>query len=693
VQKLKFIVFSLAMVLPLSMLSISTVANEQISPISQVPALKVISGWLPYWDDSVGADMLISNNDLTSETMPFWWSLEAAGTAINIKIKSNTTTLTRRTAITSRLQAAGIQVIPTITDGTCTSGPSKLPDTFKSDSRRAALVQKIAQLAQAENYDGIDLDLECFMYESRLWSGYKASWLSFIKDLSKALRAQGDLLSLTTPPIYSDTSGYWVYSWKEVAPDIDRLRIMAYDYSTGNSKWDPSDTKQGDGAIAPMDWVKRIVDYAASVVTPAKIWLGVPAYGRNWVTSVTGKCPTVGDIPNLDRATWTSAELPGKLAALGFDSTQSRFHVTHRERTMQYIREFIGFDKLGVEAKCTVTRTVWWQDSTSHYERLLVARKAGLAGIAIWRLNGEAPDTWTTIRPYAQSVSEQPLNVELVQDQVVDFGTPIQITATFKPATVLPGNRSLAEIAVTLEEWGFEQKAWVPTALSAVTDSSGIVKFSISDQPVKSYRVSTLGVAGIWSAISSKTLAPQIRPILTLTSVPKSPLAKNGVVVTGLVIPQPATFAPAAVLPSLKNGDTGVAVRKLQNLLRVKPATGGFYKLTEAAVKKAQLKAGLTDTGIVDESTWAALGIKTEKQFAALTPVTKVSASSKSNILLQQKSGSKWLTVAEASTAVDGTFTLTWVKPARATHTLRVRVLAQPDLTQLDSQTFDVRVR
>lgn len=66
-----------------------------------------------------------------------------------------------------------------------------------------------------------------------------------------------------------------------------------------------------------------------------------------------------------------------------------------------------------------------------------------------------------------------------------------------------------------------------------------------------------------------------------------------------------AGVAPASY-PVLRRGARGLAVRVLQEKLRIE-ADGIFGPATEAKVKLFQRAHGLTDDGIVGETTWTAL--------------------------------------------------------------------------------------
>ena len=75
----------------------------------------------------------------------------------------------------------------------------------------------------------------------------------------------------------------------------------------------------------------------------------------------------------------------------------------------------------------------------------------------------------------------------------------------------------------------------------------------------------------------------------------------------------------AKKLPKIKPGDKSNAVKRLQVLLGVRPASGSYLNLTRAAVETIQRANGLKVTGVVDSKTWAAMGVSTFAQFQALS--------------------------------------------------------------------------
>src|SRR5262249_52473674 len=148
----------------------------------------------------------------------------------------------------------------------------------------------ITAFADEIHADGIDIDYEQFAYGDgpATWATTSPNWVTFVRELGEALHADGRTLTVSIPPVYDPAvtggdSGYWVYAPGEIAPFVDSIRIMAYDYSV-----------DAPGPIAPLAWVTQAVDGVSKAVPEeyhTKLVLGVPAYGANWVTATSGTCP------------------------------------------------------------------------------------------------------------------------------------------------------------------------------------------------------------------------------------------------------------------------------------------------------------------------------------------------------------------------------------------------------------------
>ena len=253
------------------------------APQAEAGPRRIVSGWIPYWSTAASVQSLQANADLFSDVSPFWHSSTSETTVIDQETAAD------RGTVIAAARAAGIPVVPAVTDGT---GSGYLAAVMADPARRAILVGTLVNLVMTRGYDGIDLDYEGFAYRDgkASWAATRPNWVQFVAQLGAELRARGKLLFATIPPTYDSNqaagSGYWVYDYAGIAPHVSRVRIMAYDYSVSAA-----------GPIAPIDWVKRIAAYAVTQVPSGKVVLGVPTYGRDWVTATAGTCPTSADWP------------------------------------------------------------------------------------------------------------------------------------------------------------------------------------------------------------------------------------------------------------------------------------------------------------------------------------------------------------------------------------------------------------
>ncbi len=248
------------------------------------PPRRIVSGWLPYWSSAASTASVVANADLFTDVSPFWYAAHRSGNVSSIEQQVSNSS---KSTYLPQLQAAGIRVLPTITDG---MAAHSMAATLSTVPTRTAFVNQIVSLVVSNGYDGIDLDFEGFAFKDgrSTWATTRPLWVAFVKQLGAGLHAHGKLLSVTTGYLTSPTTGYWVYDWAGIGPSIDRLRVMTYDYHVSAA-----------GPIAPFSWVDAVAKFAASQVASGKVQIGVASYGRDWRTATTysgvvSTCPTTG---------------------------------------------------------------------------------------------------------------------------------------------------------------------------------------------------------------------------------------------------------------------------------------------------------------------------------------------------------------------------------------------------------------
>ena len=440
--------------------SIIVISNSFFTPaFADNPPRKILSGWLDgsptVYLPSVDSNF---NYEVIRDVSPFWYGI-ASESKINDKYTAGLYTKPISVALQD-LKTRGLIVIPTITDD---QPVRTMAGLLANDTRRAVLVKSIRDLVAKYNYDGIDLDIETFYAkgESRTnWPVMKPNWISFIKELSTALHTDGKLLSVTTPPDFDPATkraGNWVYAWSDIGPLIDRLRIMAYDYSTTTP-----------GPIGPLDWTEDAVKYAVTQMPASKVFVGIPGYGRDWITKVDGACPT---------AFATSIVVGGKAAlamrdAINLPTTYggaATYNATFAENSYVYKKTYI--DPANSAISCTATRSVWYPDERSYAARAALVGKYRLGGVAVWSFGKETLAAANAIKDVAKSIAPDVV-VGLIStdfDQI-SYGTSFNLTGAFK----LPDKSPVAGLNVRFEVKNATDTNWRQVA-AGVTDAAGLI--------------------------------------------------------------------------------------------------------------------------------------------------------------------------------------------------------------------------
>ena len=498
----------------LALLMISSLAPHAIAADNQ--PRKVVSGWIPYYsvktvmpfikklptlptpavnspvtceDNEYSAEdnallnssYLFTNKDLMKEVMPFWYTLKSPTVIRDDYSTANPSWPIANTICLMR--KSGLKLIPTITDGTdklVLSGYLAKPEV------RTTIVKTIVDLVNKYSFDGIDLDFEGFAFVdgNTTWPKTAPNWVLFVKELSIALRAQQKLLSISAPYAFNPTEkqkGYYVYSWAEIASSIDRLRIMTYDYSVAKA-----------GPIGPISWTEKTLQYAISIMPASKVFIGLPGYGRDWITGVTGTCPATAP-PGLKAGAKAATFRMNYAAAKAvIDQAVPTFDAKSSEATYSYQQTFNGLTAKGAATACTVNRTVWYQNDRSYLERMNLVAKYRLGGAALWTLGMEDAAATTAMRNVAQAIAPDTVLSTLTVEQVNSKGAFYGGVFTVRGALTLKDKSPVAGIPVSLEIKRVNETTWSPIAeLTSAVD--GTVSIPVTIGASAAFRFTTQG--------------------------------------------------------------------------------------------------------------------------------------------------------------------------------------------------------
>ena len=430
----------------------SSVVSVQPSANAGSQPRKVLSGWIPYYSMKTALPAAIANADLIREVMPFWYQLKFNGAKNEAVVTNLYAPANPSVPISVPLTAmrnAGLTIIPTITDGTSELVLAKL---LANPTSRTQVVNAITNLVTTNNYDGIDLDFEGFAFvdKNTTWNSTKPNWIAFIKELSSALKAKNKLLSVTTPYVYNPAEaqkGYFVYAWADIAAYVDRLRIMTYDYSISRA-----------GPLGPLAWTEKTIKYAISVMPASKVYVGIPGYGRDWVTKVEGICPV--EVAKVVKVGAKAATFLLRDAAALSQSygVFPKYDEAFGEVNFTYNKVYSGLTAAGLATTCTATRTAWYQDARSFTSRIGFVSKYRLGGVALWTFGMEDMAGSQAIRDAALAIAPDQVistaslttaNSELTSP--LEFGSILELNATFQLPDKLPINNLLVRIETKSE--------------------------------------------------------------------------------------------------------------------------------------------------------------------------------------------------------------------------------------------------
>jgi len=498
----------------LALLMISSLAPHAIAADNQ--PRKVVSGWIPYYsvktvmpfikklptlptpavnspvtceDNEYSAEdnallnssYLFTNKDLMKEVMPFWYTLKSPTVIRDDYSTANPSWPIANTICLMR--KSGLKLIPTITDGT---DKLVLSAYLAKPEVRTTIVKTIVDLVNKYSFDGIDLDFEGFAFVdgNTTWPKTAPNWVLFVKELSIALRAQQKLLSISAPYAFNPAEkqkGYYVYSWAEIASSIDRLRIMTYDYSVAKA-----------GPIGPISWTEKTLQYAISIMPASKVFIGLPGYGRDWITGVTGTCPATAP-PGLKAGAKAATFRMNYAAAKAvIDQAVPTFDAKSSEATYSYQQTFNGLTAKGAATACTVNRTVWYQNDRSYLERMNLVAKYRLGGAALWTLGMEDAAATTAMRNVAQAIAPDTVLSTLTVEQVNSKGAFYGGVFTVRGALTLKDKSPVAGIPVSLEIKRVNETTWSPIAeLTSAVD--GTVSIPVTIGASAAFRFTTQG--------------------------------------------------------------------------------------------------------------------------------------------------------------------------------------------------------
>lgn len=227
-----------------------------------------------------------------------------------------------------------------------------------------ALIDNLLFLMQNKGYEGLDIDFEYILPDDR------DAFTGFVAKVSDAMRNNGFHTSIALAPKTSAEQKGLLYEGKDyraLGELVDHALIMTYEWGyTYGPPW----------AVAPINQVRRVVEYAVTEINPSKIDLGIPNYGYDWpLPYIRGEtaATTIGNVQAVQIAIEYGVPIQ-------FDELSQSPH--------------FNYDKDGI------SHEVWFEDIRSIRSKFELINQYGLGGCGYWQIMRWWRSNWKLLEKY-----------------------------------------------------------------------------------------------------------------------------------------------------------------------------------------------------------------------------------------------------------------------------------------------------
>ena len=225
-----------------------------------------------------------------------------------------------------------------------------------------ALIEDILETMKAKKYNGLDIDFEFLPPED------SQNYVNFVSKLTSRLNQYGYIvIAALAPKTSADQKGllYEGHDYFGIGSAANLSFIMTYEW--GYTFGPPM-------AVAPINNVKKVLDYAVTEIPTDQILMGIPSYGYIWTLPYEKGITKATSISNL-----TAIEIAAdRNVEIFYDETaQSPFY------------NFI--DTNGTPAE------VWFEDARSVKAKLMLIKEYDLVGAGYWNLDRPFQQNWMVL--------------------------------------------------------------------------------------------------------------------------------------------------------------------------------------------------------------------------------------------------------------------------------------------------------
>jgi spore germination protein len=225
------------------------------------------------------------------------------------------------------------------------------------------VISEALQVMDEKGYRVLDFDFEYLGRENR------ERYNNFLRKAAERVRERGYMITAAlAPKLSADQIGvlYEGHDYTAVGKIVDFIFFMTYEW--GWSGGPPM-------AVSPIDQVRKVMEYAATVVPRNKIMMGMPLYGYDWT------------LPYVRGGTWAKSITPQQAVQLAVQyGVNIQYDTTAQSPYFNYVDE---------EGK---NHIVWFEDARSVQAKFDLVNELGIRGFFYWVLRGGFPQNWLLIK-------------------------------------------------------------------------------------------------------------------------------------------------------------------------------------------------------------------------------------------------------------------------------------------------------
>ncbi len=238
-----------------------------------------------------------------------------------------------------------------------------------NERARGNLIANIVDTITEMGFEGVNIDFEFILSEDR------DNFTQFVGDVTNAVNELGYEVTVDLAPKTSSTQSGLLYEGKDymgLGNASNRAFVMTYEwgYTYGPAM-----------AVAPINKVRQVLEYAITQIPSEKISMGIPNYGYDFIQPYVrgeSKAKTIGNIEAVNIAINNNSII--------------MFDEISKTPFFSYVED-------------NVTHEVWFEDARSIFEKYKLIKEYNLYGFGCWQIMQLFRPMWILSRADLDDIS------------------------------------------------------------------------------------------------------------------------------------------------------------------------------------------------------------------------------------------------------------------------------------------------